>query len=173
MYEKQKDQHNCCFIKIRYGRRYHTDFSGKIVVVRLQATTITNDKYMIIAVPVHTPHTVSHVSISHFKPVLSYVKHMNVGTDDGCCCCCCMFLFCFVDLNSKQFIRVWFSLIFLLSLDGACALCRNFIMLRLNTTIHGFHNKRSYCVCYRAHLHRVWAMFESAVNPKAWFKTPP
>lgn len=77
------------------GRRYHTDFSGKIVVFRLQTKPnqqrLRTTSIIISTVPVCTPHS-SLVSISHFKPVLSYVKQMTVVSIVGWLL---FFLFCF------------------------------------------------------------------------------
>lgn len=67
---------------------------------RLRTTSI-----IISTVPVCTPHS-SLVSISHFKPVLSYVKQMTVVSMAGWLAV--IFSLLFLDLNCKRFIQVWF-----------------------------------------------------------------
>lgn len=104
MHEKKIKQHTFLFYKSD-GRRYHTDFSGKIVVFRLQTkeTSITNDKYNN---KQQCQCALRTVRMFFDKPFQAGFK-LRQAND------CCfdgwlllLFSLLFLDLNSKRFIQV-------------------------------------------------------------------
>lgn len=113
----------------------HGFFGGKIVFLPF-VTTFSNHKYILCT---HYTLCISHVPISHFKPVSSYVKQMIFIS--------IFFFFCFSELTTNVFwFKIWFWLALIFVVFVCCAvilLCLNFI----HTMMHGFHNKRSHNVC--------------------------